>query len=77
MQALSDGAHRAGDRTRAAWRKTVDVLTPGEPDPRTAPRIASRDAKPPFWKRMFGAQEPQSEGPQTIPQWMAQDRVDP
>jgi hypothetical protein len=77
LESLSDGAHRVGNRTRAVWRKTVDAVTPGAEDHRTGSHIASRDVKPPFWKRMFAAQEPEPQGPQTIPQWMAQDRVDP
>jgi hypothetical protein len=77
MQSLSNGARRAGDRTRAAWHKTVDVLTPGERDPRTPPKIAQRDTQPPFWKRMFGTTQKGPEGPQTIQGFIAQERLDP
>jgi hypothetical protein len=76
MQALSDGAHRVGERTRAAWLRAVNVLTPGKPDPRTPPRLAQRSSQPPFWKRMFGAQ-PEPQGPQTIQGFIAQERLDP
>jgi hypothetical protein len=76
-QRMSNGANRVAQSTRNAWRKTVDFVTPGGPDPRRPPRIAERDSQPSVWQRMFGASEPEPEGPQTIPQWMAQDRVDP
>jgi hypothetical protein len=81
LQAVTDGAKRVGASSRAAWDKTVDALTPGESSDHTSSRIARRDerrpqaARPPWWKRMFGAEEPQ--GPQTITEWMAQERLDP
>jgi hypothetical protein len=39
--------------------------------------VASRETSPPFWKKMFGAKEPAMQQPQTVPQWMAQKRLDP
>lgn len=78
LQAMRDGAHRVGESTRTAWHKTVDTLFPSaRMEHNTGAHIAQREIKPPFWKRMFGSQEPEPEGPQTIPQWMAQDRLDP
>jgi hypothetical protein len=78
LQAVADGARRVGDSTRAAWHKTVDSLTPGEPA-RTVdnPQLASRDSQPPLWKRMFGINQPEPEGPRTVTEWMAQERLDP
>ena len=79
MKPLTDGAHKFSASTKSAWHKTVDALTPGEPDARpkaTSPRIAKREVQPPFWKRMFGtSSEPQQ--PKTVPEWMAQQRLDP
>jgi len=79
MKPLSDGAHKFSASTKSAWHKTVDALTPGEPEAKpkaTSPRIAKREVQPPFWKRMFGASnEPQQ--PKTVPEWMAQQRLDP
>jgi hypothetical protein len=70
---------RFGQRTRAAWDKTVDALTP-ESRPQTSgpsSRVARRENRP-MWKRMFGSNEPQTkEGSQTIGEFIAQDRVDP
>jgi hypothetical protein len=77
LQAVKQGAQRVGDSTRRAWHKTVDVLTPGDPPNSTSSRIARRDVKPPFWKRMFGADETQSQSPRTVTEWMAQERLDP
>ncbi len=78
MKPITDGAHKVAKSTKAAWHKTVDALTPGEPAPaprNSSSRIAKRDAQPSFWKRMFGSeQEPQ--GSQTMPEFMAQQRVD-
>lgn len=61
------------DGTRNAWRKTVDFVTPGESS--AAPAVAS-DTRPSLWRRMWGAEE-HDEGPRTVTEWMAQDRLDP
>ena len=53
----------------------MDVLTPGDSADRDS-QVASRDAKPSLWKRMFGP-EPEPQGSQTIPEFMAQERLDP
>jgi hypothetical protein len=77
LQAAKQGAERVRESTRSAWRKTVDVLTPGSGAPADSSRIAREEARPPFWKRMFTAEEPQQEGPRTVTEWMAQERLDP
>jgi len=77
LQAVKQGAQRVGESTRSAWRKTVDVLTPGDNPTSDSSRIARRETQSPFWKRMFGGEEPQPEGPRTVTEWMAQDRLDP
>jgi hypothetical protein len=75
VQAVKQGVQRVGDSTRRAWHKTVDVFTPGDPSGATSSRIARQEVKPPFWQRMWGSEEP--DGPRTIPEWMAQERLDP
>jgi hypothetical protein len=76
-QAVTSGAHRVRDSTKAAWRKTVDVLTPGEP-PTTPPRLAERNHEPSFWSRMFpGETQKAPEGPRTVNEWMGQERLKP
>ncbi|MCI0331781.1 MAG: hypothetical protein L0228_00980 [Planctomycetes bacterium] len=78
LQAVTDGARRVGQSTRRAWDKTVDAITPGDRSQPNSSRIARREDRPSIWKRMFGADDPrQVEGPQTITEWMAQDRIDP
>jgi hypothetical protein len=77
LQAAKNGARKVTDSSRTAWRKTVDVLTPGAPSPPVSARLAGQPVKPPFWKRMFAANEPQPQGPRTVTEWMAQDRLDP
>ena len=78
MKPVTDGAHKVAQGTKNAWHKTVDALTPGDPTPAPSngSRIAKRDVEPPFWKRMFGA-EPEPQGSQTMPEFMAQRRLDP
>jgi hypothetical protein len=76
LQAARNGARRVADSTRSAWHKTVDILTPGEPVPDSS-SFALSDPKPPLWRRMFGAKEPEPQGPRTVTEWMAQDRLDP
>ena len=60
--------------TRTAWHKTVDFVTPGD-GAAEAPVVAT-DTDPSWWDKMWGAEEKQ-EGPQTVTEWMAQDRLDP
>jgi len=75
-QVVTDGTQRLGESTRNAWHKTVDVLTPEylKADSQPAPRMAQRD---PFWKRAFGFGEEEPKDPQTVTEWMAQERLNP
>jgi hypothetical protein len=76
LQAMSDGARRVGQSTRAAWNKTVDALTPGDRSDDSS-RVARREG-PSAWNRLFGQGDPQEgAGAETITEWMAQDRIDP
>ena len=80
LKPITDGAHKVSKSTKAAWHKTVDALTPGEPAPAprgSSARIAKRDAaaKPSVWKRMFGP-DPEPQGSQTMPGFIAQQRVE-
>jgi hypothetical protein len=78
LKPLADGAQKVSRSTKAAWNKTVDALTPGEPTPPppgSSSRIAKRDGQPTFWQRVFGQQE-ELQQPQTVPEWMSQKRVD-
>ena len=84
MQSVKKGANSVAEGTKSAWHKTVAAVTPGSGAKTTpkaaakpAPQVASRETSPPFWKKMFGAKEPAMQQPQTVPQWMAQKRLDP
>lgn len=59
--------------THNAWSKTVDFVTPGEG---TETAVVAAEPRESWWKRMWGSDEP-DDGPQTITEWMAQDRLDP
>jgi hypothetical protein len=59
--------------TRNAWDKTVDFVTPGHAAETTA--VASKPRSS-WWQKMWGSDQP-DEGPQTVTEWMAQDRIDP
>jgi hypothetical protein len=74
---MKDGAVRVRHSTKNAWDRTVDVLTPGSSETSTSARssIAQRQVRPPFWKRMLGEEE--KKGPETVPEWMAQERLNP
>jgi len=79
VQAMKDGANKVSSSTKNAWHKTVTTFTPSSKSTQansTPPRIAQNE-KPPFWKRMFGEKESDVKQPQTVPQWMAQKRLDP
>jgi hypothetical protein len=73
---VKSGAQRVRSGTRAAWHKTVDLVTPGDSSA-TPPQVATGAAKPSLLKRMFGQEEPPQQGPRTVAEWMAQDRLDP
>jgi hypothetical protein len=84
MQSVKNGANSVAEGTKSAWHKTVAAVTPGssakttpKAAPKPAPQVASRETSPPLWKKMFGAKEPAMQQPQTVPQWMAQKRLDP
>lgn len=62
------------DGTKSAWHKTVDWVTPG--DSATEAPVVAAETRPSWWARMWGAEE-ESQGPQTVTEWMAQDRIDP
>ena len=80
LKPVTDGAHKVTEGTKAAWHKTVTALTPGgksKPQPAPSPQVANREAQPSFWKRMTGSKQPATQQAQTVPQWMAQKRLDP
>lgn len=78
LQSVKNGAHRIVVDTKRAYHKTVAALTPGHQPRRPNPEahVAASQAKPPFWKRMFGIKE-QPQPPTTIPDFLAQKRIDP
>jgi hypothetical protein len=76
LRGMQQGAQRFGQRTRTAWRKTVDALTPGGAPTASDPRVAARDEKPPFWKRLGGTKQPQKQGSQTVTEMLSQERID-
>jgi hypothetical protein len=75
-QVMTESTERLGASTSRAWHKTVDALTPSalSSDKRPAPHVAQRE---PIWKRAFGLGEKEPEGPQTVTEWMSQDRLNP
>lgn len=80
LQSVKNGAHSVAEGTKSAYHKTVSALTPGsksKPAAAGSSHLAQRDVQPPFWKRMLGAKKPELQQPQTVPQWMAQKRLDP
>ena len=81
MQSMKNGAHSVATTTKSAWNKTVAAVTPSAGSKKTTvkpdPKLTARQTSPPFWKKMIGAKEPERQQPQTVPQWMAQKRLDP
>lgn len=80
MQSVKNGAHSVATTTKSAWNKTVAAVTPSSSSKKTTvkpdPKLTARTS-PPFWKKMMGTKEPELQQPKTIPQWMAQKRLDP
>jgi hypothetical protein len=75
-QAMTDGARRVGDTTTAAWHKTIDAVTPGESEPPATPQVAQQAPKKSWWN-WWGSEESEPQGPRTVTEWMAQERLDP
>lgn len=75
-QVVTESAQRLGRSTRNAWNRTVDVLTPSafKADNEPGHAVAQRD---PLWKRILGVESQEPEGPRTVTEWMAQERLDP
>jgi hypothetical protein len=75
-QVAKESTQRLGESTRHAWDKTVNVLTPEylKSNDRPSERVAQR---PPVWKRALGLEEEKPQGPQTVTEWMAQERLNP
>jgi hypothetical protein len=78
LQKMKNGAHSVAEGTKSAYHKTVSALTPGQKTtPRPSPSHVAKADKPPLWKRMFGAKQPEPQKPATIPGFLAQKRIDP
>jgi hypothetical protein len=76
-QTVSEGARRVGDTTAAAWHKTVDAVTPGEDAPAATSAPVAQQQPSKSWWNWWGGDETEPEGPRTVTEWMAQDRLDP
>jgi hypothetical protein len=70
---LNAGRQRLVDGTRETWARTVDAIRFGDDDQ----RVAQRSAEPGFFSRLFSLEPEEPEGPRTVTEWMAQDRIDP
>jgi hypothetical protein len=65
--------NKVTESTRSAWHKTVEFVTPGDAADAS---VASNEPRDSWWHRMWSSNE-QPQGPQTVTEWMAQDRLDP
>jgi len=65
--------NKVTEGTRSAWHNTVEFVTPGEA---AGTSVASNEPRDSWWRRMWSSDE-KAEGPQTVTEWMAQDRLDP
>jgi hypothetical protein len=72
---MTESARRVGESTRNAWDKTVDFVTPGEKS--AQPPVAAQPPRESWWSRMRGNSATETEGPRTVTEWMAQERLDP
>jgi len=61
------------ESTRSAWHKTVAFVTPGDA---AGTSVANNQPRDSWWHCMWSSNE-EAEGPQTVTEWMAQDRLDP
>jgi hypothetical protein len=74
-QAVTNGARRVRQSSRNAWRKTVDLLTPGDDSPPIdGANVARREAEPSIWERMSGKKK-EPEGPRTVTELLGQERL--
>jgi hypothetical protein len=74
---IKTSARKVGDGTKKAWEGTKELFTFGQKkSAATQPteQLSSNPEQPSVWKRMFGGGEPEPQGPQTVADWMAQER---
>ena len=71
---LGDASRIGRGPMSSGQRSTIDAITPG--DSASAP-VAQQAPSQSWWSRMRGAPDPQPEGPRTVTEWMAQERLDP
>lgn len=65
--------HAMTESTKSAWHKTVEYVSPGESSDK---EVVATDSHESWWHKMWGGEE-EHQGPQTVTEWMAQDRIDP
>jgi hypothetical protein len=76
-QSVKNGALRMSDSTASAWHKTVDAVTPGKSDSHAAPTAVAQQEPKNRWWNWWSSEDEKPQGPQTVTEWMAQERLDP
>lgn len=74
LDKVADSSRRAADNVRGAWGTTMSKLPFLGGGDSELNQVAKNDNKG-FWSRMFGPQDPEPQGAQTVQQFLAQDRV--
>ncbi|MGL4512692.1 MAG: hypothetical protein ACRCT8_06335 [Lacipirellulaceae bacterium] len=73
LDKVADTSKQAADKVRGAWGAAVEKLTPGGGAPSQG--VASNNAQPGFWSKMFGAPpDPKPQGSETVQEFLAQER---
>ena len=75
LQYVANTPRRMAGRVRSLWNRSLDLLKFGD----EGTRSSSRRSRPrrPILGRLFGGDDDVPEGPQTITEWMEQDRLEP
>lgn len=74
---LTAGFSKVSLGAKKAWEGTMEMFTFGSGNNVSQPRPrATSQPKPSFWQRMFSS-APEPDGPQTVSEWMSQQRLDP
>jgi hypothetical protein len=71
---IKTSARKVSEGTKKAWEGTKELFTGGSKKDDPAARVASSGESPSLMQRMFGGEEEKNEGPETVGEWMSQQR---
>lgn len=75
LRYVANTPQRMANRFHSLWNRSVDMLKFGRGDQPSTP--SRRSGRRPLFGRLFGGDGEKKKGPQTVEEWMEQDRITP